>query len=735
MRAAVTAFSVAALSLFAGAAGPGVAFSARDGRLVLAAPGYRLTLSATNGRVIALADTAGTRLLEGSYGCLWGVNPNHHASRLGGCSFTPSGPRRFSYRWDARAATLTLTYRAAALGSAVVTVHAGATSFDLRLVLANRGPVRDEVRFPDGLAGDTGTVAAGYVPEVLPGVRLKPAFFSRIDNTVQIYPSRWAFADYLALDVGRGHVALYSVNKGPIAPLQLGFLHLAPRAPCSRRVYCVIHEFETWIETGATWTSPIVRVRVGDTAQQSILAYRSENGIGAYPSLAAKLGSRLGTFARAPLLKADVPRLEPFATWGPALRALPSPVLVHPVAYQTGGHDNGDPDFLPPDPRWGTTADFAAMIAQAHARGDVVMPYANVSWWDPTSPTMQSPQAKNVAVLDQNGKEETVAYGAHVGVVVSPYAPYVKQRVAQEVAQLTSDLPSDCVFFDQLGARPWLRDFNAASPSPLAYDDGWIALLAPYAGRCLMVEDGWDRLARDFVGFNGGLLMMERELGLPDTFFGAGDWEPYPLADWLFHDKVLMYEHDLYPGTMATDGEVLAWNMAFGLVGSFEWKLGDENDPWLALVARLQEDLGPHYAGVPLKSYAQLAPGVTRSVFGDLTVAANLSTQTYDGIAADAFRASTADGSIVAGGYAGGAFSPGVHWLIEERDASGVTVRQPVGGDTPVTVRASGTTATALAADGTVLGTVPAASTGGSVAFEYAGTLGGRPVAAYRLAG
>ncbi len=32
-----------------------------------------------------------------------------------------------------------------------------------------------------------------------------------------------------------------------------------------------------------------------------------------------------------------------------------------------------DPDFLPPDPRWGTTADFAAFVAQAHAHGDLVI--------------------------------------------------------------------------------------------------------------------------------------------------------------------------------------------------------------------------------------------------------------------------------------------------------------------------------------------------------------------------
>jgi len=37
------------------------------------------------------------------------------------------------------------------------------------------------------------------------------------------------------------------------------------------------------------------------------------------------------------------------------------------------------------------------------------------------------------------------------------------------------------------------------------------------------------------------------------------------LALWLFHDKVLMYQHDLYEGTMAADPEALMWDLAFGL--------------------------------------------------------------------------------------------------------------------------------------------------------------------------
>jgi hypothetical protein len=199
--------------------------------------------------------------------------------------------------------------------------------------------------------------------------------------------------------------------------------------------------------------------------------------------------------------------------------------------------------------------------------------------------------------------------------------------------------------------------------------------------------------------------MMQRELAAVDRYFGAGNWEPYPLATWLVHDKVLMYQHDLYPLTMAADADVLTWNAAFGLVESFEWQPGNETSPWFALAARLQKDLGPHYAGVALTTFTTLAPGVTRSVFGDLTVVANRSDGVYDGIEAHGFRATTRDLTVQA--------YPGEHWLIEERKGGGQTVvRQPVGGDFAVTVAGTRVTTSSGAP-------VPFTASGGNVTFTY----------------
>ena len=263
-----------------------------------------------------------------------------------------------------------------------------------------------------------------------------------------------------------------------------------------------------------------------------------------------------------------------------------------------------------------------------------------------------------------------------------------------------------------------------------------------------MVEDGWDRLARNAVGFHGSLLMMSRELDLPNALFGAGNWQPYPLAVWLVHDKVLMYQHDLFDGTMATDREVLTWNMAFGLINSYSWDaLGPAENPWLDLVARLQRDFGPHYVGVPLSEYKNLAQDVNESTYGDLSVIANrdaahtYSSAGYD-VAPGGFLAVTNDlrAGAFEGSFGGVPLSAGVHYVIVERDVASVTVRQPVGADSDVAIEppaawSAGHTlaATALASDGTQLGSVGGRMQDGRFVFRYAGTLNGQAVAAYRV--
>jgi hypothetical protein len=661
----------------------GVTFDQRAANaMVLETPVYRLLLSKKNGGFIQLVDReTGAVLVNGTNGCEWGIASAGDAAYAGGCSFSPEGPSRFSYAWDKPTRTLTLTYTAADDAErpvdAVVTLRATVGHVDLRLSLASRDQhVIQTAYFPVDLFGNTETVQAGYAPNFLPGVKFGPGFFSRVGNSVLTYPGRWSFADYLALDVAGAHLAMSTVNPAPnpIAPVDVGFLHSGGNLPCAGTVFCVVHLFHTWITQGSTWTSPIVRMRVGEPVEQTILDYRADNGFDAYPSVQAKLGSRLDATARAPLIKADLTKgVPPFKNWSKALAELPSPALIHPVAFGPGGFDKTDPDVLPPDSSIGTLADLRGAVAAAHQRGDLVMPYLNVSWWSPQSPTVHElPDpltGPSIAVQDPGGAAAREQFSGVDGFVVSPSVKFVRDRAASEIDRWQTDVPADCLFFDQIGARPWRYDFNPAASSPLDYYDGWLSVFAPYADRCLMVEDGWDRLAASFTGFDSSLMLMEREFQWLTGRFGPS-WETFPLALWLLHDKVLLYQHDLFEKTFTTDPEILTWNLAYGYMLSYDWDTGVDG-PWLGIATAFQRALGPHYAGVALTSYTPLAAGVTETRFGTYSVVANWTTSPYelDGfrIAPGGFLARTDDGGLVAGEFA---------------DASGPVYRIVEGGQT-----------------------------------------------------
>jgi hypothetical protein len=719
------------------------------GALVITGDGYRLTLTKKNGQIAELVDrSSGKQLLTGQGQCLWGGDANGAGAYVGGCAFSSTGPDRFSYAWDAKSATLTLTYTATTTAAGgVATITALPTALDLHLTLTSRlrTDTIEQVLFPGDLRATVGSVQAGYAPNYLPGVRLKPGFFARTGNNVYTYPSRWAFADYVALDLAGTSLALYSQNPppAPLAPVDLGFAHSA-FGYCSGASFCLIHTFETEIKPGATWSSPVVRLQVGETPQQSILGYRTANGIDGYRSLQDKLGKLFPKLARSPLIKADLRRGVPrFADWAGELNRLPSPSLVHPVAFQPGGHDESDPDFLPPDPVIGSDEDFRNAVDAAHKDGLVVMPYANASWWDENSPTVTTLPPPltlaDIAVQDASGQVRHDTYQSHTGVVVSPFSPFVRDRVDRMLEQWQTEVPVDCVFLDQLGARPWLRDYNPAATSSIAYDDGWLAIMARYRDRCLMVEDGWDRLAEVFAGFHGGLLLMDRQDNVPNKDYGPGNWDAYPLVDWLLHDKVLLFQHDLYEGTMTTDLDTMTWNVLYGFQQSYVWGGQYTDSPWLDVAGDFQHALGPFTAGETLDGYDEPAPGIEVSTFGELQVRANWGSaaDTVDGfgIAPHGFlaRAPGLVAGVFTGTFAGASLTPGLHYVVVESAGSVTEVRQPIGADTDVSVQSSATVATAYALDGQPIDRVPVTRNGANAVFHYSATLGGQAVAFYRL--
>ena len=736
-------------------------------RLRIAADNYEVTLSKANGAILGIVDRTSSSALPiaSRNRCLWGSNYQSSVTTYrGGCSFGAGRPDSYTYSWDGTQNILMMQYNSAATSAqrvdVTVTIAFEARWFDMHLSLANHtGSILSAVLFPSDLLFAAGSVDAGYIPYYLPGARLLPGFFTGHHSVSAVYPSARAFADYLAIDYAGGHLAWYSINPYTnIAPVILGFQDDDKTNPGD---FYAFHTFQTWTADGNSLDTPAVRIQVGATPEESILQYRVANGIVDYPGFADKLGDLTPTFAAAPLVKMDLRSIRSsFAALSTRLDLIRAPAILHPVSYWPRAFDQNYPDFLPPDPQFGSIDDFHAFVDAAHSNGLFVMPYTNPTWWDDQSPTAQmAPDIGTLAVLDQSGKPVYETYGPNRGFVASPYSQEVQDRLAALMAQWRGDVPVDLVLQDQIGSRSWLRDFNPAAPDPLTYSDQWLNFTRSYAAQKLMTEDGWDRLAATEVGFTGSLLTGTTAWNPTqirwgpgsrgNQAFGAGLWEPYPLGVWLFHDKVLFYHHDLDTLPMNAGVEVLTWNAAFGVMAGYYWpELKSPNPDWAAIASAFQPAVLSHTAGRVLASYQPVAGGVTESRFDDLSVIANWdagSTYTVDGftIAPSGCLARNDDGSLVAGvftdSFQAATLSPGVHYLIVERGDGRIVVRQPSGPDTSLTIalppgwNPGAAVVQAMSRDSQPIATVPASVDGLHATFNYTRSLAGVPVDRYEI--
>jgi hypothetical protein len=150
-----------------------------------------------------------------------------------------------------------------------------------------------------------------------------------------------------------------------------------------------------------------------------------------------------------------------------------------------------------------------------------------------------------------------------------------------------------------------------------------------------------------------------------------------------------------------------------------------------------------------LQSYKAVAPHITETGYPNLNVLVNwsgsdgYSTSGY-GIAPNGFLARSGDGVVVAGTFDGAfdgfALSGGSHDLVVTRTPSAVTVHQPLGNETQISVRlpsswqaGSAVHAEALARDGSVLGPISGTVQNGRFVFTCAASQPGLPAPTYRI--
>ncbi|MEM7114201.1 MAG: DUF6259 domain-containing protein [Chloroflexota bacterium] len=756
---------------------------------------YEIGIRKTNGSIAYIQDKATQQnITEGSrHECLWGSvyrDVGLPDSYIGGCFYHRDDPtRNFDYTWHPTDSRLSMAYISASDATLNVWIDftlSTSNSFDLKLFLDNKsGEVVENVFFPSDLVFLQDGMQEGLVP-TMPGVLLNADFFttflpSKADPSYTVvYPS-WPgiFSDYLALKSDKGDLAMYSIYKeDDIVATRLGFIYDAEAMPYIEDSFYTYHTFNPAIEDDVVWDSPTVRIHIGKNYPDTLAALRQDNRFDSYPSLEEKLADLYAQTTQSPIIKLD--RDHSMAEYEAIFLDIPAPAILHWVSYWNPSFDEDYPDFLPPHPEWGSTADMAALFDQAKANGHLNMPYINPTWWDDESPTFQGQDVASIAIIDEHGEPLYECYSGHPdppectpenakrdspfnsgqppylwlhgGYAVSPYAPFVQQRVAELMTEVTQDIPSDFIFEDQIGAGDRGLDYNVHAPRATSYLNGWLDHTQAFADARLMTETGYDLLARTEVGFHGSYLLLERQHDAPRGWWGEENWQPYPLATMLARDKVLFYQHNLAPETFTHNKETLTWNLAMGFMLSYDLRASAEfggglESAWLDWVSLLQREVLAAHADELVVDFRRLQAGVSATEFETFTITAVWDNTPYDTgthiVAPHGVFATSETGHVSAGvfnSYNGAPLTTGDHYLLEKRLADRILVWQPIGADTEIVIKGlpswgEGTVVfiTAYNKAQQEIGQTAVLVENGHVRLDYQASLNGEAVAHYKL--
>jgi hypothetical protein len=505
------------------------------------------------------------------------------------------------------------------------------------------------------------------------------------------YPA--AFADFFHLDTQAGSASIYRAQprsripwegaENPDVIFVPGKLAIGGD---ERGGYCD-RLFATYVPAGESWRSPEVRVLVGSSAAESLRAYCQVNDINRRledkmsPELLEKFKNSVLVYYHGNCQE----KLE-------HLELLPLPSQIHFADYLKGGFDKEYPDHLPPRPDFGTPEEFRAFFDKCHQLGHLVSPYTNPTWWcdDPKGPTFEREgEAPLLRKLDGSLSRER--YGNNEGYTICHWHPAVQAANRKTVRQFTEEYPVDILFQDQCGARSWRYDTNPASPTPYAYTEGLLSMIAEDCQiRPLSTESGWDRVVNYESQLCGMSWSIVPTVGGPSwrTYmkyqYSPETWEIFPLAQYIAHDKTAMLYHDL--GQFVTNREVLSWTLGLGFCMSYRISAPvlkqDAHREWLRWLDRVQKSVCSRYVGEPVNAFEHHRSsatdmkddGVIRAIYGDVKIIANLGakrrTEQTRELAPYGFYA-TAPGMVAANlkGLGGLDFGDdGISFVAEEND-------------------------------------------------------------------
>ncbi|MCX7006632.1 MAG: hypothetical protein NTY53_05180 [Kiritimatiellaeota bacterium] len=191
-----------------------------------------------------------------------------------------------------------------------------------------------------------------------------------------------AFADFIRVETAAGALSVFGVqpltNAAWAAAKNPASIFIPGTLGCGGDEHggYADRAFNTFVNPGATWRTPAVRLTQGQSVEYDLQTYCTDNHL--TRRIEEKMpAALLAKFKQSVLLYYSGTCAEKIAH----LDQLPVSTLVHFADYLKGGFDKEYPDHLPPRADFGTPQQFRELFDACHKRGLLVMPYTNPTWW------------------------------------------------------------------------------------------------------------------------------------------------------------------------------------------------------------------------------------------------------------------------------------------------------------------------------------------------------------------